>query len=116
MDCYYDAFRAGYYYNRGGAWTYSAYAPAAYRGYDVRRFHHVVVNYYGNRPYEYFRTARYGYVQRYHRAPVREYRRVEYIQPRGHWNHGYDRGYGRGHEDGRGRWHDNGRGHGRHEG
>jgi hypothetical protein len=110
MDCYYDASRSGYYYNNGGSWVFSAYAPAAYRGYDVGRFHHIVVNYNGNRPYDYFRGQRYAYVQRYHRGePVREYRRVSYA-PRERWgDDGYER---RGHEDGRGRWHDNGRGHG----
>lgn len=106
MDCYYDAARAGYYFNRGGGWRYTAYLPAEYRGYDIGRYHHVVVNYYGERPYTYFSGRRNVYVQRY--APVRSYRQVTYVDHHNYYHRGYEP---RGHYDGRGRWHDNGHGH-----
>lgn len=113
VDCYYDAVRAGYYYNSGPRWVFSAYLPGAYRDYDIASCHHVAVNYYGSQPYTYFSSRRYGYVQRYHSRPEREYR-PEYEER--HWKeHDNDRGREwaeRGHEDGKGRWHsDHGHGH-----
>src|ERR1041385_8938966 len=54
IDCYYDAIRMGYYCNEGDGWLFSTYLPGPYRGYDIGRLHHVVVNYYGTRPYTYF--------------------------------------------------------------
>jgi hypothetical protein len=129
IDSYYDAVRGGYYYNDGPSWVFSASLPGIYAGYNVARLHHIVVNYYGSRPYTYFNDRRTVYVQQY-RPQV--YRRQAYYQPRereGHWdngNHGgrgnqwhgegdnQDRGHGEGHGNGEGRGH--GEGHGNGEG
>lgn len=107
IDSYYDAQRCGYYYNDGPSWVFSASLPGIYAGYNVSHLHHVVVNYYGDRPYNYFEPRRTVYVQRYH--PV-QYRHEEYRNDdndRGHWDNG--RHGGRGNE-----WHGDHQGHGDH--
>ena len=116
IDCYYDAVRAGYYYNDGPGWSFSASLPGIYASYNVGRLHHVVVNYYGARPYTYFEPQRVVYVQRYH--PVR-YRYDD--DDRGHYDNGRHGGRGpewhgdKGHGD-HGDHGDHGRGHGHDRG
>lgn len=117
IDSYYDASRQGYYYNDGPNWVFSASLPGIYARYDVARLHHVVVNYYGDRPYTYFEPRRTVYVERYH--PV-EYRQVEYrrVEPEhGHWDNGRHGGRGpewHGDHGDHGDHEDHGHGHGHH--
>lgn len=66
LDAYYDAQRAGYFYANNGAWIFSPVLPGIYSGYDFFSGPKIEVNYFGDRPYEFFRPQRDGYFRTYH--------------------------------------------------
>lgn len=108
IDSYYDASREGYFVNIDGGWVFSPNLPEYYGPENFDGWHKVVINYYGDQPYRYFNTNRYGYVQSYH--PEWE---------RNNWNRPHDNGKHKGwyKHHGEGDWGDHGDGgdHGDHE-
>jgi len=66
LDAYYDAQRQGYYYANGGGWIFTPTLPQMYAGYDFYTGPKIEVNYFGDRPFEFFRAQREDYFRTYH--------------------------------------------------
>ena len=68
MDCYYDAQREGYYFfnQDSGDWYFTRNLPQEDSEYDFNSGPKVQIEYFGNRPFEYFRDRRIDYFNRYH--------------------------------------------------
>lgn len=67
-DLYFDALRNGYYYNEGQGWFFTPQLPFGFHEANLYTTEKVVINYYGDHPYNHFSSHRLIYVERYHPA------------------------------------------------
>jgi|GEM_PF-625891 len=68
LDCYYDAYLGGYYFHDedGDDWFFTQTLPGYCQGFNFYACPKVELEYFGNRPFDYFRDRRLGYFEQYH--------------------------------------------------
>ena len=68
LDGYYDASLGGYYFHDqdGDDWFFTRTLPENFQGFDFYSSPRIALEYFGDRPFEFFRERRLGYFNEYH--------------------------------------------------